>query len=92
MTKYAVYWDDGIHCNQIDVFTSLKQATKFFVSEVIEAKKDLEIYFGSSPKEWDDDFYGHIELSEVDDEDECYVETLNVWTLEGFDFPVTEDK
>ena len=92
MTKYAVYWDDGAHCNQIDVFTSLKKATKFFANEVTEAKKNLQEYFGSNPKEWDDDFFGHIQLSEVDDEGECYVEALNVWTLEGLDFPITVDK
>ena len=93
MTKYAVYWDDGAHCNQIDVFTSLQEATIFFASEVTKAKEDLEGYFLSNPKDWDDDFYGYIELSEVDDEDECFIDTLNCWTLDnGFDFPITVTK
>jgi len=80
--KYAVYMDDGAHTNQLEVFTSLKDATKAFVAEVATAKQDLAGYFGSSPDEWDEEFYPHIELSEVDD-DETYVDSLNCWTNHG---------
>ena len=90
MVKYATYWDDGKHCNQIEVFSSLKKASQSFVEEVRIAKKDLAGYFGSKPEEWDETFfYPHIELSDVDDEDECYHETLNCWTPHyQFDLPV----
>ena len=51
---YKVYWDDGEHTIDIEVFTSLDEANKCFINETKEAQKDLGKYFGSPPSEWDD--------------------------------------
>ena len=82
MTKYAVYYDDGEHGQQIGVTTSKDEAVKWFVEEVEKFKADPEAYTGMTPDEYHIDGPPDLELAVVDD-DECYVDTLNCWTVDG---------
>ena len=78
MQKYAFSIDDGAHTEQLEVFTSLEEATKYYENEVKKAEKDPEKYFNQSASEWSDDFYPHIELTKVD-EDEYYEDDIDSW-------------
>ena len=83
MTKYAVYYDDGAHNTQLEVFTSKDDAVKCFVEEVAKFKADPAGYTDQNPNDWNDEFYPDLELAIVDDEDECFLESLNCFTLDG---------
>ena len=85
MTKFAVYYDDGEHNQQLEVFTSRDEAVKCFVEEVEKYKADPAGYTGMTPDDYHPDGPPDLELAVVDD-DECYVDTLNAWTLDnGYD-------
>ena len=47
--RYKVYWDEGEHTSDIEVFASLDEANKCYINERKEEQKYLEKYFGSSP-------------------------------------------
>ncbi len=89
---FVVIQDDGDHSTELEEFTSLEEATKYFVNEVKTAKKDLEEYFGSSPSDWEEDCLPHIEVAKISEEEGT--ETINCWVPdpdggEGeFDIPV----
>ena len=83
MTKYAVYYDDGLHGTKLEVFTSKAEAVKCFVEEAEKYKADPEGYTGLTPDEYHSDGPPDLELAIVDDEDECFLESLNVYTLDG---------
>ena len=79
MNKYAVYYDDGAHNYQLEVFTSEAEGHKSFAEEVAKFKADPAGYTEQNPNDWDDEFYPDLELAVVD-EDECYIDTLDSWS------------
>ena len=83
MTKYAVYYDDGYHAYQLEVFTSKDEAEKFFIAEVNKFKADPVKYTEMTPDEYHPDGPPDLELAEVDEDDDCYLNTLNCWNLDG---------
>ena len=83
--KFSVGFDDGAHYNELDTFDTLEDANKYLLEEIKVFKDDPEEYSGTTPDEWDEDyFYPHFEVRiyklDGDDVDE---ETLNVWTPHG---------
>ena len=78
MAKYAFSYDDGAHTNRIEEFTSLEEAQKYYDKEVQKAMEDPEKYFDQSKEDWTEDFYPHIELHTID-EDDLYDEEIDSW-------------
>ena len=77
MTKFAVYFDDSEHQQQMGVFTDKDDANKAFTDAVDTLKKEIE------DGEWDElyeeiDDYPDIELAVVD-ENEDYTDTVMFW-------------
>ena len=79
MSKYAVYYDDGAHSYQLEVFTSEEEARKTYLEEIAKFKANPAEYTEQNPNDWDDEFYPDFELAVVDDEDECYLDTIDSW-------------
>ena len=77
MTKYVFCIDDGEHNEQIEEFTSLEEAKKFYEKEEKAAMADPEKYFSQSKKDWSEDFYPNIELNEWDGEE--FICTIDDW-------------
>ena len=94
MTKYAIYFhDEGSHTDQLEVFTDLDAATAAFKDEVEKFKSGTDDYYSytaAERSEWNDDFYPDLELAIVDDDDdEFFLESINVWTpINGYDVEV----
>ena len=86
MLKYAVYFDDGAHCNQLDTFNTLEEANKLFLAEIEKFKQDPELYGGSTPEDWTDDFIPFFEITTCDEENDLYfIDDVNSWMPgEGF--------
>ena len=78
MTKYVFCIDDGEHNDQIEEFTSLEEAKKFYEKEEKAAMADPEKYFGQSKEDWSEDFYPNIELNEWDGEE--FIDWIETWS------------
>ena len=79
MNKYAVYYDDGAHSCQLEIFSSEDEARKAFTEEVAKFKANPAEYTEQNPSDWDDEFFPDFELAVVD-EDECYIDTIDWWS------------
>ena len=63
----------------METFYSFDKGMKFFEENEKEAEKDPEKYFNQSKSEWTDEFYPHIELNEMSEDDELE-DTLASWS------------
>ena len=79
MTKYVFCIDDGEHTEQIEEFTSLEEARKFYKKEEKKVDEDPEKYFGQSKEDWSEDYYPDISLNEYGGEnDEEFIDWIEV--------------
>ena len=65
MDKYAVYYDDGEHNYQLEVFSSEDEARKVYLEEVAKFKANPAEYTEQNPNDWDDEFYPDLELTKT---------------------------
>ncbi|QNI75628.1 hypothetical protein [Synechococcus sp. MVIR-18-1] len=75
---YIVYSEDGEHFTELEKFNSLEEAKVFFNEQVVEAKKDVENYFGMLPTDWNDENTPFIALETLDGDGVPYSE-IEVW-------------